>query len=180
MKNLKTENKKNFKGFFFQNVIESFSFLCIEKLKNKDFLKKYKILKKKNIKFSNNAFFLLNLILKKFIIKYGDSLKNKLSAQRRNLYNSIDIIENNKIKNLFPNIQEIFWRKEKKISFLKVKNSENIKKKTIPKDINDYKKLYHLNDLYHLSSKNMKYIDCCKKKNGLKKKLKNLKFQEKI
>ena len=174
------EDKKNFKTFFFKNLIESFSFLCIEKLKNKAFLKKYNILKQKNIKFSRNAFFLLNLILKKFIIRLGNSLENKLSAQRRNLYNSIDIIENNLIKNFFPNIQEIFWRKKKKISFLKLKNSKNVKRKATSEYINDYKKLFHLDDLYYMSSRNMKYIDCCKKKNKLKKKLKNLKFHEKI
>ena len=57
MKNPMTQNNTSNKKFFVKNIIESFSFLCIEKLKNKKFLKKNKIIKKKKSIFLIMHFF---------------------------------------------------------------------------------------------------------------------------
>lgn len=177
MTNYLNQNSMSHKKFFVKNLIESFSFLCIEKLKNKKFFIKNKIIKKKKINFSNNASFLLNSILRKFILKYGEIVGTKISTQKRKNYNSIDLIENNIIKKFLPNIQEIFWRRQRKIFFLNIKNPGNKKKKSNSILINDEEKLYDLKDFTYLPLKNRKYTNCCRERILFKKKLNNLKFK---
>lgn len=166
------------KILFLRNILDTFSFLCREKLKKKMKNEIYLLRRKKKIYISRNASLVINLIFKNFLLTLGREIHSKLELNKRTKFNTIDLIENNSIEFFFLKLKEIFWRNGKNFFFSEVKRK--IPKKKINKlSFFTKKKLKYINPIRKFLYQNSNFLNDSKNRLRLKKKIQKSKLYEK-
>jgi hypothetical protein len=135
----KIKNKKKI------SLISTFRRLIFEKISKK--FEKSEKKKIKGIRFTLKAKFMLEALLKNFIISLGKNAQLENSFNRKTLISASNFIETNSIKFFFKGAYEIFWRMEFYSFFYR-----NLKLKRRRKNIKQIKKKESFLSKFDLSS----------------------------